>query len=195
MAQLKMYWLPGTQIQEYPLPQGYSISNYKDESDKLAWVECCKKGLVDDDTTAEDFDRRITVDANIHPQEDVFFLDCNAEHIGTVTAFVNPETKLGDMHMVGIRPDFRGKGLSKYLCRITLNHLKDRDIRAIYLTTDEWRVAAVKSYLRAGFLPVQYDVGMEERWETMLETLGIDHVQMLNEDGTPFRTVYRKSKV
>lgn len=194
MAQLKMYWLPGTQIQEYPLPQGYSISNYKDESDKPAWVECCKKGLVDDDATAEAFDRRITVDPNIHPQEDVFFLDYNGEHIGTVTAFVNPETKLGDMHMVGIRPDFRGKGLSKYLCQITLNHLKDRDIRAIFLTTDEWRKSAVKSYLRAGFCPVEYDLGMQDRWEAMLEELDVESAPMLYEDGTPFRTVCRKSK-
>lgn len=111
-----------------------------------------------------------------------------------MTAFSDPNTRLGDMHMVGIRPDFRGKGLGKYLNQITLCHLRERDITAVFLTTDEWRVAAVKSYLRAGFLPVQYDVGMQERWEAMLETLGIDHVQMLNEDGTPFRTIYRKSK-
>lgn len=195
MAQLKMYWLPGTKIEEHALPEGYCVSNYKNESDKLAWVECCKQGLLEDDATAEAFDRRITVDSNIHPQQDVFFLDYNGEHIGTVTAFVNAETRLGDMHMVGIRPDFRGKGLSKFLCQITVNHLKDRDIRAIFLTTDEWRKAAVKSYLRAGFLPVEYDSGMQERWEAMLEELQVDSAQMLYEDGTPFRMVYRKSKI
>lgn len=194
MAQLKMYWLPGMPIEENPLPPGYSFSNYKDASDNAPWVECCKQGLLADDATDEAFDERITVNPNIHLQEDVFFLDYEGEHIGTVTAFSDPNTRLGDMHMVGIRPDFRGKGLGKYLNQVTLCHLRERDITAVFLTTDEWRVAAVKSYLRAGFLPVQYDVGMEERWEAMLETLGIDHVQMLNEDGTPFRIVYRKSK-
>lgn len=192
MAQLKMYWLPGTEIAQHTLPEGYSISNYKDESDKLAWIECCKNGLVGDDATVESFDNAITNNPNIHMQEDVFFIDYGGEHIGTVTAFVIEEEKLGDMHMVGIRTDFRGKGLGKILCQITLEHLKDKDIRAISLTTDEWRKPAVRSYLNAGFHPVEYDIGMQERWELELDAVDVDSVLMLNEDCTPYRTIYRK---
>ena len=31
-----MYWIPGTPIRNFELPEGYSISNYKCEADKLA---------------------------------------------------------------------------------------------------------------------------------------------------------------
>ena len=191
MAQLKMYWFPGSPINEEPLPAGYSVSRYKTEADKLAWVECCKNGLVGDDATAEAFDNCITNDENINLYEDVFFLDYGGEHIGTVTAFVNKEHNYGDMHMVGIRTDYRGKGLAKYLNFITLKHLFAKNVNYIVLTTDEWRKGAVKSYLNGGFLPVEYDTGMEERWAAVLEEYGIDSVQMLNEDATPYKVIYR----
>ena len=48
MSQLKMYWFPGTPIQEYELPEGYSFSKYKHIADRDAWVEICKNGLVGD---------------------------------------------------------------------------------------------------------------------------------------------------
>ena len=194
MHQLKMYWLPGTPIQSDPLPEGYSFSNYKCEADKQAWTACCRNGLVSDDESAEDaYYGAIGSRGDICPEKDVFFLDYQGEHVGTVTAFVRDDG-VGDVHMVGIRTDFRGKGLGKYLNQKAIETLAARNVPYALLTTDEWRKAAVKSYLSAGFLPVEYAHGMRERWEVVLEEYGIDSVQMLYEDATPYTTVYRKSK-
>lgn len=189
MAQLKMYWLPGTPINKVPLPEGYTISNYKTEADKLAWCECCKNGLVADDADESTFDDRVGNNENIDVYKDVFFIDHNGEHIGTVTAFVEKDNT-GDMHMVGIRTDYRGRGLAKYLNFITTEKLSAQGVRYISLTTDEWRKGAVKSYLTGGFLPVEYDTGMEERWAAVLADYGIESVQMLNEDATPYKIIY-----
>lgn len=190
MAQLKMYWFPGTPINDEPLPEGYSISNYSCEADKMAWVECCKNGLVDDDANEQTFMDIIVNGRPVDPFRDVFFIDYAGEHIGTVTAFTDPETNTGDMHMVGIRTDFRGRKLSKYLSIITCKKLEAEGVKFILLTTDEWRKGAVKGYLNAGFLPVEYDEGMEERWAAVLKDYGIPSVQMVNEDGTPYKIVY-----
>ena len=195
MHQLKMYWIPGTPVRSDPLPEGYSFSNYRCEADKDAWTACCRNGLVSDDETAEQaFYGAIGSRDDICPEEDVFFLDYKGEHVGTVTAFVRGEDGAGDMHMVGIRTDYRGKGLGKYLNQKAIAALAARDVPYILLTTDEWRKAAVRSYLTAGFLPVEYAQGMQDRWEAVLEEYGIDSVQMLYEDATPYHTVYRKSK-
>ena len=191
MAQLKMYWFPDTPVFTAPLPEGYNIVRYCTEADKLAWVECCKNGLVGDDATAEAFDNSITNNENIDLFEDVFFLDHNGEHVGTITAFVIKERNVGDVHMVGIRTDHRGRGLSKYMLSAALNHLKNKGVRYALLTTDEWRKGAVKSYLTAGFLPVEYDEGMIPRWEAVLEDYGIDSVQMVDEAGEPLCVVTR----
>ena len=189
-----MYWLPGTPINEVPLPDGYSISNYKTEADKLAWVECCKNGLVGDDADEKAFDESILSREFLDPYRDVFFIDYNGEHIGTVTAYVHEDDNTGDMHMVGIRTDFRGRGLAKYLNFITCKKLSAAGVRFIHLTTDEWRKGAVKSYLSGGFLPVEYDEGMEERWAAVLADYGIESVMMLDEDANEYKRIYAKSE-
>lgn len=92
MAQLKMYWLPGTPIKQYTLPEGFSVSTYRTEADKKAWCDCCRNGhLIADGGGDEEFDRSILDIEDIDPARDVFFIDFHGEHVGTVTAFVNSE--------------------------------------------------------------------------------------------------------
>lgn len=195
MAQLKMYWLPGSPVKEEPLPEGYSISNYRCEEDRIAWHHICLNGLTSEGDEKGAWEREIATWPDIDPYKDMFFLDYKGEHIGTITAFVWKEKRVGDVHMVSIRTDFRGKGLAKYLTQVALlKHSKEKDLRWVELTTSESRIPAVKGYLSAGFLPVEYDYGMEERWESVLETFQMDHIQMLYEDATPYKIIYRKSK-
>ncbi|MBO4407320.1 MAG: GNAT family N-acetyltransferase [Clostridia bacterium] len=192
MAQLKMYWLPGFPVPDPPLPEGYSFSHPKTLEDKLAWCECCKNGLSGEEGLphyVNEIENRAS--DGLVPERDVFFLDYKGEHVGTVTAYVNKDNH-GDVHMVGIRTEYRGRGLAKYLSSAALKKLSAENPDFVFLTTNEWRVSAVKSYLSAGFLPVEYDVGMEERWADVLETYGIDSIQMLNEDATPFKIIYRR---
>ncbi|MCR5040910.1 MAG: GNAT family N-acetyltransferase, partial [Clostridia bacterium] len=190
MAQLKMYRFKGTPYCTDALPEGYSVSNYRDFSDKLAWCECCKKGLVADDADEFTFYDSIESWDEIDICRDVFFLDHNGEHIGTVTCFVRDDGK-GDMHMVGIREDYRGRGLSKYLNAIFCERMDSLGVECSELTTDEWRKNAVKGYLSGGWLPVEYDLGMIDRWQAVLEEHGIDSVRMVYEDGSDYGTVYR----
>ncbi len=194
MAQLKMYKLPGTPVKKYELPEGYSISNYRTEADKLAWCECCKHGLVSETANETAFDRCITAREGLDPFRDTFFIDYNGEHIGTTTAYVHPDDMTGDMHMVGIRKDFRGRGLSKFLTQITCEHLEGR-CRYIHLTTDDWRKPAVKGYISGGFLPVLYDEWMERRWQSLVNEFGIESLQMLNDDTTPYKVLSKKKKL
>ena len=194
MAQLKMYWFPGTPIEKFELPEGYSFSNYKDKKDVDAWIKICQNGLVSDnyDDALENWKGAILGRPDINLYEDLFFLDYKGEHVGTITAYVHSEDNTGDVHMVAIRTDWRGKGLGKYMNAKALEHLDAKKPKFVHLTTDEWRKAAVKSYLRAGFHPVKYDVGMIKRWEAELEAVGVDSVDMYNNKGNFFRTIYRK---
>ena len=186
-----MYWLAGTPIADLALPEGYSISNYKQVSDKMAWVECCKNGLLGDDADEATFDDCIKDADFCNLETDVFFLDYEGEHIGTVTAIYHPDKNCGQVHMVGIKTDFRGKGLGKYLNNMAVKKLSAQGVDYIYLTTDEWRKGAVKSYLSAGFVPVEYDEGMQERWEWELAELEVDSVDMVNEDCSFCRKLYK----
>ena len=180
MAQLKMYRFLNAPYKDEPLPEGYTISAYETEADKMAWVECCKKGLVGDDADESVFDGCIRDHDDTVLERDCLFLNHNGERVGTLTATYHPDTQTGDFHMVGIRVDYRGKGLGKYLNAYSAKKMDDAGAKWSVLTTDEWRVAAVKSYISAGFRPVFYDENMPERWEIMLDVLGIEELEMYN---------------
>ncbi len=192
--QLKMYRLSSTPFEELKLPEGYSYSNYSCEADKLAWVECCKQGLIDDNAGVETFDRRVGDAPFVNLEKDVFFLDYLGEHIGTATAIHHTDVNCGELHMVGMRQEFRGKGLGKYLNNAAVKKLLADGVDFIELTTDEWRTGAVKSYISAGFQPVKYDIGMVTRWEYVLTALGVDECEMLNDDCSFFGTVHRRRR-
>ena len=189
MNQLKMFRLSSLPFEPLTPPEGYSLSNYSAHKDKLAWCECCKKGLVADDADEKAFDDSITNHDFVVPGTDVFFLDFNGEHIGTVTAFRRPYDNSGVLHMVGIRPDCRGRGLVKYLNNAGIGKLLKQGVDYIELTTDEWRKSAVKSYLSAGFLPVNYDTDMVGRWESVLADIGVDECDMLSDDRSFFKKI------
>lgn len=194
LSQLKMYRFTDGPFEEMTLPEGYSFSHFsfaREKEDIHDWNECIRTWDESDITEEQRFKQEIYDFKDIVPERDVWFLDYKGEHVGTATSFVISETGAGDMHWVGIKKEFRGKGLSKYLCYIIEKTLRERGVAFISLTTGEGRPAAVKSYLTAGYMPVEYAEGMRERWEKLLVKYDIDHIQMYTEDGRPWKVIYK----
>ncbi len=190
MKQLKMCRIMSGPVDRYDLPDGYSICRYSGEEDKTAWVECCRGGrLIDENAGIKAFDSSITAMKEIDHYKDVFFLKHNGVIVGTATGFVF-DSGDGDLHMVGIRTDHRGKGLCKYLISAVLQKLHRDGVKRVFLTTDEFRVSAIKSYLTAGFLPVDLDTDMKERWKKVISDLCIKSVAMYDADIVGSITLY-----
>ena len=185
MKQLKMYWKPVPT--EFPvLPEGWSVRTYNgSEADALAWVACCQHGLLPRKAGAEFFERCIVSSEGYSPDA-VYFIEHAGEVVATVTALLNAE-KVGHAHYVGAKPSARGVGVGGWLNQIVKADLWRRGCIRAYLTTDEYRVPAGCSYLTAGFLPVEYDVDMPQRWGGMLGFLGRINVPMVDEEGNVVR--------
>ena len=194
MKQLMMYRPMDGKLQETALPENCSFVCYGGtEEERLQWVDCCRNGLLDENAGEAAFTELITNVPAICEKEDVFFLLVGGSCAGTVTAYADGR-QVGHVHMVSIREEYRGKGLCRLLMQKALGHLKEKKVLHAELTTDEWRENAIRTYLRAGFCPVEYDIGMQDRWENVLEAIGVESAQMLYEDGTVFREILRKSK-
>ncbi|MBR5410921.1 MAG: GNAT family N-acetyltransferase [Clostridia bacterium] len=191
MEQLKMYFLPGTPLSAPPLPEGITLSRFDgSEKDLHAWAECLRDGqLIEGRSDEQAYADTIAGIDDIVPTEDIWFLDKNGEHVATVTGFLYRDENVGDIHMVGVRKDCRGQGLSKYVLAAATGHVLKKGPRYIKLTTDEFRRAAIRSYLSMGFRPVLYDYGMEKRWLAVMESFGVDSLDMLYEDASFFRTL------
>lgn len=188
--QLEMCWIVNDDPIELDLPDGYTMENYAGVEDKRAWCECCRDGmLIDENAGTQAFDDSMSDDIVVDLYKDVFFLKYKGEAIGTVTAFVREDGN-GELHMVSIRPEYRAKGLSRYLNAMGKLRLKRTGVKCIYLTTDEFRRSAIKGYLSAGFLPVDNDVDMQDRWEQVLDDLGIVKTDILGENISERYTIY-----
>ena len=191
MEQLKMYLLPEIHVPKFTLPEGFSVTTYRTEADQQEWFECCLDGKLVDEagSAAAAFKKDIFDRPAIDPYHDVFFLDFDGQHIATSTCYIDAEGK-GDLHMVGMRTAWRGKGLAKYIVFTAVSHLNGKPVKYIHLTTDEFRLGAIRTYLNAGFLPVNYDADMKTRWEGVLRDLKITSCVMLKDDGSFDRIIY-----
>ncbi len=179
--QLKLIVFP--KDKEIPqLPEGYSIRRYQGEEDIPHWIRICNNGLV---RYGADNSAFTDCMENIDTYEDTFFIVNEKEiPVATITAVRKyPTTGLGLVHMVSVADSERGKGLGHALCAIAEKHFYDNGVKMATLTTDDYRIAACKSYLKAGWMPVNHDVDMVIRWTRVMKKFGITELQMVTEDG------------
>ena len=192
--QLKLYVFPKKKL-PFGLPEGYTITKYTGtEEEAWDWIQICKNGLAADNAGMEMFEGDIMNFACVVPETDLFFIvDPNGKRVATITAMDRfRDSGMGGVHMVSVDSSARGLGLGHVLCRIAEQKLYQNHVRIAQLTTDDWRKPACKAYLKAGWYPVNYDDDMVERWTNIITELGIESVQMVNDNGEPDVVIYAK---
>ena len=74
--------------------------------------------------------------------------------------------------MLSSLPEVRGKGLGKLMFAVAIDCLKRENMLSATLTTDDWRIPAIKSYLKAGFRPnLTQQPDYPERWQKIYEII------------------------
>jgi len=79
----------------------------------------------------------------------------------------------GYVHWVGALPGHAGRGLGSALMVRLLEDFQEREYRDAVLETDDFRIPAIRSYLRCGFNPV-YEVKGEDlrsRWSAIFQAV------------------------
>ena len=175
-------------IDDYPIPEGWTIRNWR-EGEVEVWTRICEHGLNGpDDGTFSSWRGAILGREGLVPERDVFFV-CrgDGEPEATLTAYVHPDG-IGDIHMVAAHPSIRGNNVNRMMLAVGMKKL-DAEMthrpRITELTTDDWRVPAIVGYLKAGFQPVNHDDDMLERWTKLCNDLNIHGIEMLTEQGEP----------
>ena len=125
-----------------------------------------------------DLDNVILKKVGVNP-EGVFVAEVDGKIVGTATGYFHPahDDKPGDnggtLHMVSALASASGKGVGRAVCASAVNYLVDAGCEYVDLTTDDFRLPAIVTYMRLGFRPVIDDAEMEERWSALAEKLGI----------------------
>ncbi len=132
-------------------------------------------------------------DPGVKP-ENVFFA-CNPEGTPMATAaarFISTEERgkypptgntLGYLHFVAARPEARGRGAGAAVTTAVLLRNEELGLPDCILTTDDHRLAAIKIYLGMGWVPVLYAPDMRERWQRVLDALGVAGVRAVDGNG------------
>ena len=78
----------------------------------------------------------------------------------------------GELGWVAADPAHAGKGLGMAVSAAVTARLIAAGYHNIHLYTEHWRLAALKTYLKLGYVPFLYRPEMLERWRTICAQLG-----------------------
>ena len=177
-------------FEKTPLPKGYRHVTYRrdgkgdlsfDEYKRL-WFRVCP------DWTEEQFDKFF---ADPLIPDDGFFvlLDPSGDAAGHSNLQLNEHRPgTATVHWVEVREDERGKRLGYIVSERVIEEATRRGYDRLYLTTDEFRIPAIKTYLKLGFRPVMWDTDMRPRWFPILQSLG--YHEFFDENERPARYEY-----
>ena len=84
-----------------------------------------------------------------------------------------PEPEAGWLHYVGVLPEARGFGLGEVLSQRVLTEALSRGNSSVYLTTDDPRLPAIKTYLKLRFEPDNWHESHAARWLAVKANLGV----------------------
>lgn len=173
MAQLTMKLLALTDYHVPALPEGYELTTLNPETDIQDWIETCAEGLNTGAWTEETF-RKNMLETEGLCAERIYVVKHEGKVIATATAWPLYGPR-GNLHMVAARPEYRGKHLGSIVVGAALKWLDEQGFTDIRLSTDDFRLAAIKTYLNYGFLPILSDVDMPGRWKAIYEKLGVSY--------------------
>ena len=170
MEQLRMVWKKG-EVPGIPDIKGVALRTF-DGSDKDIgiWLDIVAEGLTDG-REDEAFFRSCMYGHGVLEFDKFFIIECEGEPAATIAVICDYEKKDGYIHMVACKEKFRGRGIGNYMNAVAVRTLISAGMETAYLTTDDFRIPAIKSYLKAGFYPDIPDGEHKQRWDAVFDII------------------------
>jgi GNAT superfamily N-acetyltransferase len=142
-------------IPEFGVPAPFRVRWYE-PGDEAEWRRIHRLADRENETTPGLFGERFGADAAVLARRQCYLTDERGAAIGTATAWFDDDfagLPYGRVHYVAITPEYQGRGLSKPLMTVVCRRLRELGHKRAYLSTATTRVAAIRLYLRFGFMP------------------------------------------
>lgn len=154
------------------LPEGYVLAHFL-PGEEAGWELVMSEAFGEKDPPWS-FAATMGRDAACCPER-VLFIKQQGEAVATASAWYRPDWGLdtGYVHYVGGRPGHAGKKLGLLVSLAVLHRFVYEGRTRAVLQTDDFRVAAVKTYLQLGFRPWLVEEDQRERWRNVVETNGL----------------------
>ena len=188
MEQLLMKWNKA-EISEFKLPEGYELVQYRrggtehlsEEKFREEWIGI---RLADDNLEQmEKWFHTVYDDPDV-PEDGFFVILYDGKIVSNAQIQLgNHEPGTATLHAVCTDPAHRGKGLGKIITGAVMKNALERGLSTVYLTTDDFRIPAIRAYLKMGFLPVIFSEDICIRWKKIFDGLQIKEHAVFQKDG------------
>ena len=164
MDQLIMYWRSGGPLPDMPDFKEFTLRSFNgSDEDMEKWLDIVQYGLTAKREDADFFALCMLSHKELEYNK-IYMVEKDGDAAATLTVICNYEKKEGYIHMVACKPEYRGRGLGNKLSSLAVRTLILSGMETAYLSTDDFRIPAIKSYLRAGFLPDLSTEDFKKRW-------------------------------
>ena len=155
------------------LPDGYTLRTYR-EGDGAAWALILNESFGGE-RTESDFIATMVNDPAYRPERIFFICDPTGFPCATASAYRHRDwdQRSGFVHYVACRPAHLGKRLGYFASLAVLHKFQEEGCMNSLLFTDDFRIPAIKTYLRLGFHPLIIDDNQPERWRAIFTLLGL----------------------
>jgi mycothiol synthase len=166
--QLVMFRPTLAKLPDLQLPEGYSIRKFQ-PGDEEAWEYIINHSFK----YKSNFDKEIKSHKCFSPERVIFVCHKNTP-VATATAWHRPlwGEHTGYLHMVGALSSHSGKGLGLQASLAALYQMKNEGKLASILETDDFRLPAIKTYLKLGYKPLLIHENQGARWDRIFNIIG-----------------------
>lgn len=160
---------PLMNLPECVVPASYSIRCFE-PGDEHDWEEIIRDSFGD---LGASFDKMMRSD-NPYQPERVLLACCDGRPVATASAWYRPEwgENTGYLHMVGTHSSHTRKGLGFQVSLAALHRMIAEGRTSAVLQTDDFRIPAIKTYLKLGFEPLIVHENQPERWRDVFSAIG-----------------------
>ena len=170
---IKMFRDDMDSIPSYPLPSGYSIKFYEENSnDEQKWAEIAT-AVGEFHTVQEGYDRFVNEflkneNRHLYPERMHFLVNPEGRYIGTAWAWFGEldGEQQGSLYWVSIIPEYQGKKLAKPLVTTVLKKISEYSNKCFLDSqTTSWK--AINMYADLGFKPYMNMPNSEQAWNAL----------------------------
>ena len=147
-----------------PVP-GYGLRGYR-PGDEDAWLVLLRSGEFGTWDRAR-LDWMLAGERAPLPLDGIFFATLGEQLVGAACTFLRTDD-VAELGWVVVQPAHRGQGLGLQVCRAVLCFARDLGYRYVYLLTEDYRLPAIRLYLRLGFEPEMVNPNNPALWASLL---------------------------
>ncbi len=171
--------------QEWVLPEGYSLRSPSGKNNLKEWADLLMSDGHFGEWTPEKIE--IEISAQMIAPDAASLLFFNETLVGCFCTSVSQRPGIGLGMWFIITPPHRGKNLSFPLCFRTLAYFTRENYSKVLLTTDAFRLPALRFYLSNGAKPVYSSLlSVLQWWKIKRELKRFKRTEEKSESNTPF---------